>query len=140
MTTTSATIEANKDLLVRAHEAFADADLDGLLELYVPEVTFIDTNDRENPYHGHDAVRDYAQRNFYDGLSGLEPREPRGGRREHGHPRGRAVRDALGRPVRHSGHRQPHHLALPAIHGARRHDPRGAPLCDPREIRSQIEG
>jgi C-1 hydroxylase len=72
MSTTADTIEANKELLVRAHEAFADADLDGLLKLYAPGITFIDTNDRENPYEGHDAVREYAQVNFYDGLSDLE--------------------------------------------------------------------
>jgi steroid delta-isomerase-like uncharacterized protein len=71
MTTTSS-IEENKQLLVRAHEAFANADLDGLVSLYAPDCTFINSNDRENPWRGHDGVRAYAQKTFYDGLTDLE--------------------------------------------------------------------
>lgn len=142
MSTTADTIEANKRLLVLAHEKFAEADLDGLLELYSPAVTFLDTNDRDNPYKGHDAVRAYAQENFYDGLSDLE---------SHVNLEVADENTVIHEGVLHATHSGElygiaatgrritwHFLAIYMVQDGSIYEEHL--YCDPREIRSQIEG
>jgi steroid delta-isomerase-like uncharacterized protein len=142
MSTTSSTIEANKELLVRAHEAFADADLDGLLKLYADDVTFLDTNDRDNPYIGQEAVREYAQVTFYDGLSDLE---------SHVNLEVADDNTVIHEGVLHATHSGDlygipatgnritwHFLAIYMVRDGKIYEEHL--YCDPREIRSQIEG
>lgn len=55
----------NQDLISRAYEGFNARDIDGVLQLLTPTVDW--PNGWEGGYvHGHDAVRDYWQRQWQE--------------------------------------------------------------------------